>query len=204
MQSGLRQKIDRLVRDIWKDEMKKDYEDCFFWEESVLKNAFYHHLRNGIKRDKTLNDLVLYPEMRVKSPEGEKLRIDIAIVEVPECGVKTWEECNEHWEKQGSCISNLLAAFEFKHWDRIYPRPLELALNKFQKHFEKEGVYYADDKVKKGKLLFADILYFGAVLDDKRDRLPTREEFIRKLNSPMSLQLLIGSNVQEKIRFECL
>jgi hypothetical protein len=200
----LHQKIDRLVKDIWKKQMKKDYNDCIFWEESVLKSAFYHHLRERISKDKTLKNLVLYPEMRVRSPKEERLRIDLAVVEIPECGIETCGDCDRRWKEHGSCIKRLIAVFEFKHWDRIYGRPLEKAVKKLGKHFKEEGVYYFDDNSKSRKLLTAEFLYFGIVLDNKTIGFPEREKTIGKPDSLKNLQLLIGGCVRGKLEFKCL
>lgn len=200
---GLHRDIDRIVKDVWQHQMKKDYDDCFFWEESVLKSAFYHHLRERIRKDKTLKNLVLYPEMRVRSPKGEPLRIDLAVVEIPECD-KTWEDCERKWKEYDSCIKRLIAVFEFKHWDRIYGRPLEIAVKKLRNHFQGEGVYYFDDNSKNRRLLTTALLYFGIVLDNNRSTFPEREEIIGKSNFSEAIQLLIGANVREEVNFKCL
>jgi hypothetical protein len=121
MQTDQGREIDGRVKKIWEKQIKEDYDKCRVWEERVLQSAFYHYLREGMKNKKTLKDLVLYPEMRVKSQKGENLRIDLAVVEM-ECNdkIRTSEECERKWKDVGSCITRLVAAFEFKHWDREY------------------------------------------------------------------------------------
>ena len=56
----LHQEIDRLVKNVWEDQMKKDYDNCVFWEESVLKSAFYHHLRERIGGIRKYETSMLY------------------------------------------------------------------------------------------------------------------------------------------------
>ena len=193
----LSREIDVLVKDIWEKQMKEDYDKCVFWEESVLKSAFYHHLRQGI-RDKALkDDLVLYPEMRVIS-KGKPLRIDLAVVEIPECGIRTSRQCETKWKKDGSCITKLIAVFEFKHWEQKYPKPLHTALRKFTKSLQDQQVYYCYDKSRRP--LTADLLYFCIILD----KWPTREQIIEKPISSTNLRILIGGSFREKIEFKYL
>ena len=192
--------IDELVKKIWETQIKKDYNDCLIFEESALRGAFYHRLRVGMK--KTLKDLVVYPEMRVRSPKGENLRIDLAVVEMgKKCDAKTSAgECERNWELNGSCITKLVAAFEFKHWER-FKRAQGYDVWKDLKKIKKysEGIYYHDDTSKKPKRLKAERTYLGILLD--KDRTQTREAILGKRGERNDVRLLLGVDLGKKSEF---
>jgi hypothetical protein len=186
--------IEGLVRRIWKTQIKKDYNKCRVWEERVLQSAFYHYLREGMKNKKTLKDLVLYPEMRVRSLKDENLRIDLAIVET-KCDIETSKQCEEKWKNTGSCITRLVAAFEFKHWDREYPEAVQTELRKIKKYFR--GVYYADDNSRRS--LEAELTYLGIILE--KGPMPAREDVIRERDVFRNLRLLLAVDLGKKSEF---
>lgn len=193
------------VKAIWENEIKSDYDQCLFWEESVLQSAFYYHLRNRISR-KSKNEfknVVLYPELRVRfqglRSKEEDLRIDIAVLELKECDIKKSEDCDRRWAEEGSCIKGLIALFEFKHLE--FPMSFKTVVERLRK-FEREGIYYLYDKSQ--TLLKAESFYLGVVLDKKIPNLPKREEIIGDPDSFKNLHLLIGGNVGERSEFKCL
>jgi hypothetical protein len=208
MQADQAQEIDGLVKKIWETQIKKDYDKCLVWEESMLRSAFYYHMRERMKNRKTLKDLVLYPEMRVRSQEGENLRIDLAVVKM-ECDdkkIKTSQDCEKKWKNSGSCITRLLAAFEFKHWDREYPKAVQTELGKIKKYYR--GVYYADVNSERSMIsLEPELTYLGVMLDKghtailDKDRTTRRKTILGKRGEHSDVRLLLGVDLGKNSEF---
>lgn len=104
-------KIDKEIKELWKNEIATDYNNLMVLKEDSLKNVFYHHLRNRLT-DKFLvdNRLRIFTEFNNGPLKGTRKRADIAIVQLesPD-GDGNYEG---HLKKY---IQNIIAIIELKH-----------------------------------------------------------------------------------------
>lgn len=95
--------IRSVVKEIWKEEISKDYERKFLFKEDTLKNALYYHLRtklgDGFLRE---NSLRIYTEYYI---EGYKIDLVIAEVDVEKASKVHLREC----------VTDLAIAMELKY-----------------------------------------------------------------------------------------
>lgn len=71
--------IDKAIKEIWLNEIIKDYDDGLLLKEDSLKCSLYHHMRSRLDNILTENNLRIYSEYYFKDL---KYRADIAIVEI--------------------------------------------------------------------------------------------------------------------------
>lgn len=71
--------IDKSIKEIWVNEIKKDYEEDYLLKEDSLKNSLYYHLRSKLQMLLREHDLRIFPEYYF--PEL-KYRADLAIVQM--------------------------------------------------------------------------------------------------------------------------
>lgn len=99
--------IDRVIKEIWKEEILSDYSNDFLLKEDSLKNAFYHHLRmrlgdGYLKR----NRIRIFTEYYLDGNE----RADIAIVKL----LPKREMSSKQYNLRNR-VKELLAVIELKH-----------------------------------------------------------------------------------------
>ncbi|MEH6993713.1 hypothetical protein V7075_13525 [Neobacillus drentensis] len=92
-----------VIKKVWQEDIKVDYENLLLLKEDSFKNAFYYHLRRRIGDDylKT-NNLRIFTEFYI---EGE--RIDLVIAEINPLMAEE--------EHLGYCITKIVAGIEMKH-----------------------------------------------------------------------------------------
>lgn len=54
--------IDKIIKDVWLQEICIDYANGFLLKEASLQCSLYHHLQNKLGRLMAENNLYLYPE----------------------------------------------------------------------------------------------------------------------------------------------
>lgn len=73
--------LDEIIKEIWLNEIQKDYNTGLILNEDTLKNVLYHHLRSHIEKSLELNDLVIYTECTKYGFSSIHMRPDMIIVE---------------------------------------------------------------------------------------------------------------------------
>ncbi|WP_092249282.1 hypothetical protein [Lacrimispora sphenoides] len=73
--------IDRTIKEIWKVDVKSDYDKYRLLREDSLKCALYYHMRRKLDSILKENNLRIYPEYYINMG-GLKYRPDIVIVKV--------------------------------------------------------------------------------------------------------------------------
>lgn len=73
--------IDRTIKEIWKVDVKSDYDKYHLLREDSLKCALYYHMRRKLDSILNENNLHIYPEYYINMG-GLKYRPDIVIAKV--------------------------------------------------------------------------------------------------------------------------
>lgn len=71
--------IDKAIKEIWVNEVKRDYEEDYLLKEDSLKNSLYYHLRSKLEAVLRENNLRIFPEYYFPDL---KYRADLAIVQM--------------------------------------------------------------------------------------------------------------------------
>ena len=95
--------IHQIVKNVWIEDIKNDYQNSYLLKEDSFKNAFYFHLRKRLGDDYLLdNNIRIFTEYYI---DGE--RIDLVIVEIdPEKAIEDF---------LGECIVRIIAVVEMKY-----------------------------------------------------------------------------------------
>lgn len=128
--------IHKVIKEIWIEDIQKDYLNKALFKEDSLKNAFYYHLRRRLSDEfLNANKLQIYTEFRLAS--GQK--IDLVIVEVD------FEKAKTNHLKH--CIKDLVAVIEFKFTNDLNDNPYIKDTNKLINYIEQlpypNAQYYA-------------------------------------------------------------
>lgn len=124
MSTRIENLIDKTLKEIWKNEIKSDYDDGWLLKEDTLKNSLYHHLRTKLGKVFDENNIRIFTEFTDDKFKGKHKRPDIVIAKVP----KEQKSC--YW---GDDVENCLAVIEIK----------------FKSNFQSSEDIYADyDKLK--------------------------------------------------------
>lgn len=103
-QPGIEMDIDSIIKKVWTEKVKPDYDTKFLLYEDSLKNSLYYHIRSGLENYRALNgNLRIYTEYKL--PCGR--RADIAIVSVDLVKANT-----THLK---DCVLNIEALIEIKY-----------------------------------------------------------------------------------------
>jgi hypothetical protein len=79
---GIKNILKKTIEQIWKNEIKHDYENNFIINEDTLKISFCYHLRTKLTDSYLLeNNIRIITELKIKKLEQ---KVDIAIVKVDE------------------------------------------------------------------------------------------------------------------------
>lgn len=95
------QAIDGAIKEIWLDEICRDYGSGKLLREASLQSSLYHHIRSYLEGVLEENNLFIYPEFYIP---GLKYRTDLAVVEV--------DRFSEGY--LSSRVSNIAALIELK------------------------------------------------------------------------------------------
>lgn len=97
--------LDQVIKEVWLNEIRNDYNTDYLLLEDSVKCAFYFHLRNRLGDGwLSRHRLRIYPEYHV----SKKRKVDIAIVQL----VSKQNRLGYHLR---DCIETELALIEFKH-----------------------------------------------------------------------------------------
>ena len=147
MSTRIENLIDKTLKEIWKNEIKSDYDDGWLLKEDTLKNSLYHHLRTKLGKVFDENNIRIFTEFTDDKFKGKHKRPDIVIAKVP----KAQKSC--YW---GDDVENCLAVIEIK----------------FKSNFQSSEDIYADyDKLKyyKTKLKVDCKLYMATIWEYEDD-----------------------------------
>ena len=134
--------IDKVIKEIWLNEIVKDYDDGLLLKEDSLKCALYHHMRSRLEPLLEENNLRIYPEYYFKDL---KYRADIAIVEIDPDSDSVY---------LADRVKNVIAIFELKY---SYGTDEQTAI------VIKDDVWKIRDYIKTGKMLCQ--YYFGVIYE---------------------------------------
>lgn len=95
--------IDKTIKEIWLNNIRKDWNNDYLLREDSLKCCLYYHLRTKLKKLLKENNLRIYSEYYV---EKLKYRADIAIVEL---------DLESEDSKLKNRVKNIVAIFELKY-----------------------------------------------------------------------------------------
>lgn len=120
----LMSKLDRVIKEAWLEDIKKDYDDDYLLLEDSVKCSFYYNLRRRLG-DGWLKKyrLRIIPEYHLFNG----YRADIAIVKL----VKKHERGNKHLS---SCVESVISIIELKHKNAS-------VINEFYKDRDKLHIY---------------------------------------------------------------
>lgn len=95
--------IDRIIKEIWINNVSTDYSDWYMLKEDSLKCCMYYHLRSQLDTLLRENNLRLYPEFYFSDLA---YRADLAIVQID-------PDCEE--EYLANAITDVIAVIELKY-----------------------------------------------------------------------------------------
>lgn len=131
--SNIKQYIHEHVKEIWKNEIPTDYENCHLLKEDSLKNALYYHLRTHLNDAfLTEHNLRIYTEFSDGPLKKTGKRADLAIVKV---------ENPEEYAYIGDSVSEVIALFELKY------KASYTAIKSIQEDVQKIRDYIEKDKI---------------------------------------------------------
>jgi len=96
-------KIDKIIKEIWLNNIAQDYAEKYLLKEDCLKNSFYYHLRTRLADVMEEHNIRIFTEYYV-SELG--YYADLAIVQIN-------PESEENYLKDW--VTNVIALFEFKY-----------------------------------------------------------------------------------------
>lgn len=91
--------IHKTIKDIWENNISKDYNEHYLLREDSLKNAFYFHLRSDLADILTKQNIRNFTELHYRNMNFPNSRADLAMVQL--------NTTNE--------IKEVLAVIEFKY-----------------------------------------------------------------------------------------
>ena len=98
--------IDQTITDIWKYEIKSDYEMGWLLKEDTLKNALYFHLRSKLGTVFDYNNIRIFTEFTDCDFKSTGYRPDMVIARV------NMNAPSEYW---GDDVTECLAVIEIKY-----------------------------------------------------------------------------------------
>ena len=76
-------RIDRIIKEVWLNNLKKDYESCHLFKEDTLKSSLYFHVRRKLgTKFLDENNLRIFTEFSDGGIGELGYRADIAIIEI--------------------------------------------------------------------------------------------------------------------------
>lgn len=95
--------IDRIIKQIWENNIPKDYFSYYMLREDSLKCCLYYHLRRKLARLLEENNLRIYPEYYFSEL---RYRADIAIVQI---------DPTSNEEYLANMVTDVIAIIELKY-----------------------------------------------------------------------------------------
>lgn len=100
------EKIDNALEDIWKNNIKPDYERGWLLKEDTLKNSLYYHLRQRLGELFEQNDIRIFTEFTDCEFKGTNYRPDLVIAKIDTASM------SKYW---GDSIKECIAVVEIKY-----------------------------------------------------------------------------------------
>lgn len=97
--------VDKTIKEIWENEIPKDYESGWLLKEDTLKNSLYFHLRNKLGKVFEENNIRIFTEFTDDKFKGKHKRPDMVIAKVLS------EQVSDYWGKD---VKECLAVIEIK------------------------------------------------------------------------------------------
>lgn len=126
--------IKNTIIDVWKQDIKNDYDNHLLLKEDTLKNAFYYHLRRRLGENfLQRNKLAIFTEYYI---DGE--RIDLVVVEIDPLKAKD--------VFLGDCVNSILAVVEMKYKgayaaEEVFQKDVDKIM-KYRMNNENDTQYY--------------------------------------------------------------
>lgn len=107
---ALRNRIREIVKHIWMNEIRQDYDNSLLIGEDTFKNALYYHLRKYLKYEFEVENIRVYTEYYIRDA---KAKADLFIGYLNPETIKGFEETRE-WYNIKEAVEPL-AIFELKY-----------------------------------------------------------------------------------------
>lgn len=173
--------LDKTIKQIWVNEIKRDYEEDYLLKEDSLKNSLYFHIRSKLQEVLKDNNVRIYPEYYF--PEL-KYRADLAIVQVD-------TESENYYLKDR--VSEVVAIFELKYVnasnnDEATEQWIMEDIKKFKRYIQ-EGKLNAQ-------------FYFAVIYENERKRMNWMDQRSSKHWAKGRVTELDAAIVSEEMQFE--
>lgn len=119
----LQSTIDRCIKNVWLNNISKDYQSFFLLKEDTLKNALYYHIRSALDTIFNEHHLRIYTEFHYKGYIA-----DIAVVKLKENA-----GTSEHLRDD---IESVLTIIEVKYKNGGSTTPFESDIEKIKQYLE--------------------------------------------------------------------
>lgn len=136
--------IDRVIKEVWINEIKEDLKDSYILYEDTLKNAFYFHLRNKLKDILIDNNIRIFTEFHDGKLSDKGVIADIAIIKIGD---------NEEAHIKDN-IKKIYAIIELKH------KGAQVSIDPFVSDVDKM-VKYIKDKELEGCQFYLGFIHEG-------------------------------------------
>lgn len=142
-------KVHQTIMDVWRYDIKSDYNHHFLLKEDTLKNAMYYHIRNRLGdtfiKD---NNLAIFTEYYIDTNQ----KIDLVVVEIDVDKAKN--------DYLGNCVEEIIAIVEMKYKGRnvsekhfindvekvlVFTNQFKSMATKFFLAFIREKYFHADE-----------------------------------------------------------
>ena len=128
--------IDKVIKELWTEDIAADYDAHRLLKEDCLKNSFYYHLRRKLGDDfLEANRLQIFTEFNDGPLHGTGKRADIAIVKLMPEGEDGYPDHLRNY------IEDVVAIIELKHKNG------QSATEEIYKDFQKLKDYIQKDKI---------------------------------------------------------
>ena len=173
--------IDKTIKEIWVNEIKKDYDEDYLLKEDSLKNSLYFHIRSKLEDVLIDNNLRIYPEFYF--PEL-KYRADLVIVQMD-------TESENYYLRDR--VKEVVAIFELKYVnasnnDEATEQWVMEDIKKFKRYIQ-EGQLNAQ-------------FYFAVIYENERKRMNWMDQRSSKYWAKGRVTELDAAIVGEKMQFE--
>ena len=173
--------IDKTIKEIWVNEIKKDYDEDYLLKEDSLKNSLYFHIRSKLEDVLRDNNLRIYPEFYF--PEL-KYRADLAIVQMD-------TESENYYLRDR--VKEVVAIFELKYVnasnnDEATEQWIMEDIKKFKRYI-REGQLNAQ-------------FYFAVIYENERKRMNWMDQRSSKCWAKGRVTELDAAIVGEEMQFE--
>ena len=127
------EKLDRVIKSVWLNEIYCDFLSCKILNEDTLKNSIYYHLRTNFNYDINLKDLLIYTECTHYDFKKDLNYIpDIIIATKDFTKTPNYNDCY---------INDVIAILELKYKSKNCYRVDKLVYNDYDKLHKYKSLY---------------------------------------------------------------